>query len=370
MKLAILIHGGVDRSGTERVIPGILWMLERLARHNDVHVFSFNQEPAPGEWNLVGARVHNTGTAAGWRGRLFRTFAAEHRVAPFRVLHAIFGWGGTYGAALAWRHRIPMLFHAAGGEFVGLDDIDYGMRATLVGRIQLGIACTVAKRVSCATGYMQHLVSIRGVRADVVPLGVALDRWPPSEVRRRDVSSPAILLHIGDVRPVKDQAMLLAAAVRLRDAGIPFELHMAGADTMHGALRESANARALGDQLHWHGVLNRSVLRALVDRAHVLLVSSRHEAGPVAVLEAAVAGVPTVGTAVGHVADWSPDAAVPVPVSDPQALAREIAALLHNEPRRVAMAEEAQRRAIAIDADHSVAEFERIYREMVASAGR
>ena len=36
--------------------------------------------------------------------------------------------------------------------------------------------------------------------------------------------------------------------------------------------------------------------------ADLFWLTSRHEAGPVAVLEAAVAGVPTVGTAVGQVA--------------------------------------------------------------------
>ncbi len=37
-----------------------------------------------------------------------------------------------------------------------------------------------------------------------------------------------------------------------------------------------------------------------------MIISSRHEAGPLAVLEAAVKGVPTVGTAVGHIAEWAP----------------------------------------------------------------
>ena len=50
--------------------------------------------------------------------------------------------------------------------------------------------------------------------------------------------------------------------------------------------------------------------------AHVSVISSRHEAGPVVALEAAAVGVPTVGTAVGHIAEWAPDAALAVPVGD------------------------------------------------------
>ena len=47
-----------------------------------------------------------------------------------------------------------------------------------------------------------------------------------------------------------------------------------------------------------------------MEAAHINVVSSLHEAGPLAMLEAAVAGVPTVGTAVGHIAEWAPAAAL------------------------------------------------------------
>jgi glycosyltransferase involved in cell wall biosynthesis len=99
--------------------------------------------------------------------------------------------------------------------------------------------------------------------------------------------------------------------------------------------------------------------------ADVLIVSSRHEGGPFVLLEAALAGVPTVGTAVGHIFDWAPRAAVSVPIGDAEALARETAALLADEPRRLDIAAEAQRRAIAYDADYTAAAFERIYDELV-----
>jgi glycosyltransferase involved in cell wall biosynthesis len=101
-----------------------------------------------------------------------------------------------------------------------------------------------------------------------------------------------------------------------------------------------------------------------MERADILLMSSRHEAEPLVVLEAAVVGVPTVGTSVGHVADWAPHAAVAVAVGDAAALARETMALIADDPRRLAIAREAQRRAIAIDADFTAATFERIYDEM------
>ena len=67
MKLAILLHGGVDRSGDVNVVHVLLWLLERLARRHDGHVFALNQEPRPADWELFGARVHNVGPERGWR---------------------------------------------------------------------------------------------------------------------------------------------------------------------------------------------------------------------------------------------------------------------------------------------------------------
>jgi glycosyltransferase involved in cell wall biosynthesis len=364
MRVALLLHGGVDRGGVDRVVPARLWLLERLARRHDVHVFALGQDAAPGEWELLGARVHDVGAAPGKLRRLLTWFGALHRQRPFDVLHAFFGWPGAYAALLGRRHGVPVVYSPSGGEYVALPEVDYGMRCTLVGRAASRLASRGAARVAVATGYMQRLAEAQGVRAERVPLGVALDRWPAAPPRPRDPSRPARLLHVGDLRPVKDQGTLLAAAVRLREAGVDCTLDVVGHDTLGGATQRSADAARLGDAVRWHGTLGRDALRALVDRADLLLVTSRHESGPLVVLEAAVAGVPTVGTAVGHLAEWAPRAAVAVPVGDAAALARETAALLADDGRRVALAAEAQRLALGMDADRTAASYERLYADV------
>jgi glycosyltransferase involved in cell wall biosynthesis len=174
------------------------------------------------------------------------------------------------------------------------------------------------------------------------------------------------LLHVGDLREVKDQRTLIAAVHRLHADGRDVDLDIAGEDTQGGALQSSSIASALGDKLRMHGRLPRAALRSLMERADLLVMSSRHEAGPVAVLEAAIAGVPTVGTAVGHIADWAPDAALAVPVGDDAALADAIGALLDDEPHRFAMAREAQRRAIAADADATASSYVQVYEALRA----
>jgi len=364
VKIALILPGGVDRSGAERVIPVFLWLIERLAQRHEVHVFATRQEADAGSWKLNGAEVHNAGTARGSSFRLLAKFGAVHRQRPFDVVHAFFGWCGPVAAFAGWRFGVPVVFHAAGGEFVALRDIDYGMRTSLPGRLGLLVTLAGVRRVTVASRFMQHLATSQSVRAEYVPLGVAIDQWPMREPCPRDPSHPIRLLHVGDLRPVKDQTLLITAAGQLHDAGISFELDIVGLDTMNGVIQRTPNARRIESVTRWHGTLGRGALRALMDRADLLVVTSRHEAGPVVALEAAIAGVPSVGTAVGYVQDWSPDAAVAVPVGDAQALTGAIAGLAADEPRRLQIAHEAQRRARDIDADYTASAFERIYTKL------
>jgi glycosyltransferase involved in cell wall biosynthesis len=101
-----------------------------------------------------------------------------------------------------------------------------------------------------------------------------------------------------------------------------------------------------------------------------MVMSSRHEAGPVAVLEAAVAGVPTVGTAVGHLHELAPHGALVVDVGDAPALARTIGAVLDDDARRLQLARSAQQVAVRENADWTCARFEALYGESLAPRAR
>jgi glycosyltransferase involved in cell wall biosynthesis len=103
-------------------------------------------------------------------------------------------------------------------------------------------------------------------------------------------------------------------------------------------------------------------------RAHLLLLPSRHEAAGVAVLEAGLCHVPTVGTDVGYVSEWAPrEAARAVPVGDDAALARAILELLASAPLRERLGAAAHSLALAHDADRTAAQLEAIYAEVTGS---
>jgi glycosyltransferase involved in cell wall biosynthesis len=82
-------------------------------------------------------------------------------------------------------------------------------------------------------------------------------------------------------------------------------------------------------------------------------------------LEAAMSGVPTIGTPVGHVRDWAPDAALQFPFGDTAALSRAIALLLQDDARRMMIARGAHELALRETADWTCARFEQLYSELL-----
>jgi glycosyltransferase involved in cell wall biosynthesis len=361
MKMALVVPGGVDRSGTQRVIPALLALIKRLALRHEVHVYALYQESDPGDWELVGAKIHNIGPDR-TRRRALRALRAQHRIAPFALIQSFFsGSCGVIAVSAGWLLGIPSLIHVAGGELVALRDIAFGGRLTWRGRIREWWVLRAATAVTAPSAPMVAALDELGVRARRLPLGVDVQTWPARVPPARQLQATARLLHVGSLNRVKDQATLLRAVAILAKDGVVTHLDIVGEDTLHNEVQSVAQALGLGERVTFHGFLTQTELRPLVEAAHLLVVSSLHEAGPVVVLEAAIAGVPTVGTAVGHIAEWAPQAALAAPVGDASGIANHIKSLLADEQRRLQLATAAQRLALQEDSDHTARSFEQLY---------
>lgn len=366
MKLALVVPGGVDRSGEYRVIPALLALIERLSVHHEVHVFALHQEPAPGTWDLLGARVHNIGQGA-TRVRAIRAILREHRSAPFDLLQSFFsGVCGLIAVSAARLLGIPSVVHVAGGEPVRLPAIRFGGRLTWRGRLQERVVLSAASALTAASAPQLELLARLGAAARRVPLGVdCVQVWPAQAPVRRQADEPARLIHVASLNRVKDQPTLLRALAQLAQGPHLFHVDIVGEDTLGGKIQRLAGELGLADRLRFHGFMTQRQLLPLLRAAHVLVVSSRHEAGPVAVLEAAAVGVPTVGTAVGHVAEWAPEAALAVPVGDAQSLAAALCQVMTDEALRLRLAQAAWKRAVWEDADYTARCFEALYEELM-----
>jgi len=359
VRIALVVPGGVSSVRAEGEIPALHALIERLATRHDVQVFSTDGH-ARLPYRFLGATVHHCGRSGSWF-RTGRAIVAAHRAAPFDVVHAFWALptGAIAAAAGRWIGR-PVLVHVAGTELVYFPDIGVGGQRTWRGRRGVSFALRTASRVTGASSSVIQLLDARGIRGERVALGVDVTRWPALAPRRRTGSS-ARLVHVADLNPIKDQGTLLEAARLLAEGGLDFHLDIAGQDTLGGRIQDTARKLGLAGRVTFHGRVPHADLRALIAEGDLLLHSSRFEAGPLAVLEAAVVGVPTVGTAVGHIADWAPAAAVAVPVRDAVALAAEARRLLQDDDRRLSIAHEAQRRALACDADWTARTFEALY---------
>jgi glycosyltransferase involved in cell wall biosynthesis len=365
VKLALVVPGGVDRTGEFRMIPVLLALIGRLARTHEVHVFALRQEAAADRWQLAGATIHNIGD--GWtRLRAIAAIRAEHLRAPFDLVHAIFsGSCSLVAVAAAKLLGLPSVVHIAGGELIALHRIDYGGRRKWKGRLREALVLRGATAITAASAPIIDSLQALGLQAQRVPLGVDLRAWPPLAPRERRAKR-AQLIHVASLNRVKDQPTLLRALAALIGTGPEFWMDIVGEDTLQGEMQRLACELGLESCVRFHGFKTQRELRPMMESADLLVMSSLHEAGPLVVLEAAAAGVPTVGTAVGHIAEWASSAALAVPVGNAPALADAIHRVLGDEGLRLRLAATAQFRTIREDADHTAFVFEALYRRLLA----
>jgi glycosyltransferase involved in cell wall biosynthesis len=360
MHIALIVPGGVDRSGVQRVIPVLLGLIDTLALRHRVTVISLAPEPVPSTYTLCGAQVYALGRAR-LGTQLGRTIALLRNDPP-DVLHA-FWLGAT--STLAWLvGRMlgrPSVASLGGGELVHIAEIGYGGNHEFRSRVHSELAIRFAAALTAGSHYALAPLQRRRPAA----------RWLPLGVVRRDVACcvPANhaqhkqLLHVASLNRVKDQPTLLRAvalaAARLAPQRVVLDI--VGEDTLGGAIHREAQRLGLAETVRFHGFLPNNCVRTMLDAADLYLLSSRHESQCVAVLEAALAGVPTVGTAVGLLPELAPSAAWAVPIGDAAALAEGIVALLNDEQRRQALGSAARQWAMAHDAAWTGQQFEAIY---------
>jgi glycosyltransferase involved in cell wall biosynthesis len=177
----------------------------------------------------------------------------------------------------------------------------------------------------------------------VVPLGLELGDLlgGPAE---RSASRAALGLPpeaplvgtVGRLAAIKDHATFLAMAARLAAARTDVSFVVAGDGSLRGALEAEAKS-LLGNRIRFLGwATDLPVLYGALD---VVVLTSRNEGTPVALIEAGAAGRPVVATDVGGVAEVVRDGAsgFVVPPGDAAALAARVGTLLDDPDAARAM---------------------------------
>jgi len=375
MKIGLIVPGGVDRSGRILVIPVLLALIERLASRHEVVVVSLDPNALPSEYELLGARVVNLGlikarTRLSWAAVTLRKLMSALRAAGsgFDLLHAFWVFPqGSLAVAAGSLLRMPVVVSIGGGELVWLPTIRYGGMRTLRSRITMSATLRTATAVSAPSTHVVR--SATRIRPDIQWLPTGVDTTIFRGSVKRTCGEPWRLVHVAGLNEVKNQETLLRAVQQVADVCPHIVLDCIGVDALNGRVQELARNLGIADRVRFHGVLTIDEIVPFYHKAHLFVQSSLHESMGAAVLEASAAGVPTIGTNVGIIAEMAPRAAVAVPVSDPGALAKGIVELLENSGRREALALAAQDFARTYSADWTAAQFEELYRRVVQRSG-
>jgi glycosyltransferase involved in cell wall biosynthesis len=385
MKIGLVVPGGFDPSGRQGVIPALLALTQQLGERHHVRVFAASSHSGAGRYRVAGAEVTQLGRAGaeavrgparqlgrarrliglGWE--FARWIASFDSSGPIDLLHAFWADRTALLAGLAARRRqIPLVVSVGGGEAIWLPELRYGGAGSLIGRLATSGALRLADAITTGSAFaLSPLPPWAAARAQIVPLGVncRIFAAPPA----RPMGPPWRLLQVASLNRVKGHPTLLAAMRRVVDRLGDVRLDCVGEDTLDGQVQRRADQLGLASRVVFHGGLQQQSLAALYRTAHLHVVSSHYESQGVVILEAAAAGLPTVGSAVGLLPSLAPTAARCVPQGHPEALADAICALLLDGPAREAMGAAAQRFGSAHDATWTAQTFERLYASLLAA---
>lgn len=295
--------------------------------------------------------------------RLYRLFRRERP----HVVHTHTAKAGALGRLAARAAGVPAIVHTYHGHVLGGDYFSapvtrlYLETERLLARLSDRLVVLTARQRHEMAGELS--VAPRE-RFTVVPLGLDLgplatmDREEARAEGRRRMGVPdpvPVVGIVGRLVPIKDHELALATLVEVHrrtaaDPGPPPVLAVVGGGAPERVAHLRAEARRLGvaGAVRWMGW--QQALGPLYAAMDALVLTSRDEGTPVAILEALAAGTPVISTDVGGIRD----ALAPVdgghrivPERTPQALADALCDALRRRGQEPGDADVSRRRHVA-----------------------
>ncbi len=234
-------------------------------------------------------------------------------------------------------------------------DVPVGHRG-LSGVVYRRLADHVLTTSPKVTAEFQALFHLPASRVTTLPTGIDLDRFSPegdrAELGARD--DPPGLPRIGMIsviRLAKGHKVLIEAAQRLRQQGVPARYVMVGDGPSRGKAEAAVRALGLEDSVTFMG--HRDDVPAVLRGLDLLVMPSLHEGIPQTVLQALATKTPVVASEVGGLPSVIRDGVTGrlVPPGDAGALAGAIRQALADRAATQRMAEAGRR---LVEAEHSL----------------
>lgn len=235
-----------------------------------------------------------------------------------------------------WQGRLILSVHGreVRDTLTGADAVARRLLRLALEQADAVVACSAELATDVlrlAPGTAGHVVVIPN---GVDPAALRAKRDPAFRLPAALAGRPYVL-NVATFEHKKAQDVLLAAFARLAHRHPELHLVMAGRDTpwiavVRGILARLAAGNGLASRVHFETDLPHEQVVGLLAGARVFCLPSRAEGHPLALLEAAVLGVPVVATPVGGIPETLADGdhGHLVPVGDAEALAGALDAVL------------------------------------------
>lgn len=364
MKRVLLAFEPVEGGVPEHVLQLSVGL---KSRGWDVEVAGPAASPFMPRFDAAGVTVHRLPLARGSvRGDVAaaREIRRLDRSRPFDIAHAHSSKAGALvrAAIRGGRRRVvysPHCFAFNRETGVPTRALTWTVEQTLVPRTRAIVA-------ACDWERRQGARVLLGAerRTEVIEYGVerCADVEPDAALRDFASGDPLAGL-IGRLEPQKDPVHLVRAFARAAEQGAPGKVAIVGNGALADAVRTEIDRQGLAGRaalFPFQPGRTAEYLRAL----DIFVLPSRWEALPISMLEAMACGVPALVTGVGGVPDLldGKRGGRMVPAQDEEALATELAALLHSETSRRALGAEGRELADTRFAlDRMVADVEALY---------
>lgn len=350
----------------------VVWVSTGLTTRGGVasYVRTMSGTPLWERWGVRHVATHQDGSAAARVLRFARGAVTYWWLLLARRPDVVHLHSASYGSfarksVLLWSARavrVPVVLHIHGGAFADFHDALPALGRRYV-RATLGAAAAV---VALGPTWADRLRAIAPrARVLVVPNAVRPQEVGPP----RAADAPLCVLFLGLLSADKGVYVLLEAweqVVRRLPPGRSARLVLAGNGDVEG-VRADAERRGLAHTVELPGWVSPERVDALLAGADVLVLPSRWEGHPMAVLEAMARGVCVVATRVGGIPDLVDDGSgVLVPPEDPVALAEALGVVLQDPGRRRELGEGGRQRVCDhFDLDVTWRRLDELYTEVV-----
>lgn len=307
---------------------------------------------------------------------LWRLIRLIRRERP-HIVHTHAAKAGALGRAAAIACGVPVIVHTYHGHVLrGY----FSPRVTAIYRsVERALARRTHRIVTVADRVSRELLALGvGVpdQYTTVPLGLELAPLLDAEHHRGECRSelqlgaaPLVGI-VARLVPIKAHDVFLAMAARVQRELPDARFVIVGDGELRGALEAQARERGLSASVLFLGW--RADLARLYADLDVVVLTSRNEGSPVALIEAMAAARPVVSTDVGGVSEVVRHGVTGLlaPMDDDEALAGHVLNLVRNPARAAEMGRRGREHVSATyGADRLVRDVEALYEELLRERG-